>query len=234
MKNVFMRALWGIQDDSHRILARRSRTGSQIVKSLTDQTGFEFITYVFGEDNYKEITSLGVKNCIMIDKNPAPFKLLGEQYRHKLEAIRYALEVDKYDAMIHLDWDCYPIKPLPTNFWNIMGKKEAFQANLFRFKKLKCPWRTIDRTVVPNGGFVYMRDKSYPAEVIKIWEKELYGNSAEPPLAKFVDNLMGGWKGVDYYWDLYEAECCKLKRGSPHSKENNAKKDLYFVHHFGG
>jgi len=233
MKRVFMRALWGIYDNSHRILQRRFRTDKHIQHALKNQTDFEFITYVFGEENYKLITEMGIKNCILINKNPAPYDLLKEQYRHKLEVIRYAMEEDGYDQMIHLDWDCYPIKRIPTNFWETMGKKEAFQSNLFRFKRLKCPWRTIDRTVVPNGGFVYMRDKSYPARVIKIWEEKLYGPSAEPPLAMFVDELMGGWQGVDKYFDLHEAECCSLKRGSPHSKENMAKKDLHFIHYYG-
>lgn len=234
MKRIFMRALWGIYDDSHRILRRRTRTDQHIQNCLKDQTGFEFVTYVFGEDNYKHLEKLGVKNCILLNKNPAPFSLLEEQYRHKLEAIRYAMEEDKCDEMIHLDWDCYPQKKIPIDFWQTMGKKEAFQSNLFRFKHLKCPWRKIDRTVVPNGGFVYIRNKLYPAQIIKIWEEKLKGNSAEPPMAMFVDNLMGGWKGLDEYWKLYEPETCMLKRGSPHTTERviNRSKDICFVHHF--
>jgi len=232
MKRVFMRALWGIYDNSHRILQRRERTDKHIQNALINQNDFEFITYVFGEDNYKYLTSLGVKNCILIDKNPAPYDLLTEQYRHKLEAIRYAMEVDGYDEMIHLDWDCYPVKKLPSNFWDVMGKREAFQSCLFRFKRMKCPWRSIDRTVVPNGGFVYMRDKSYPSKVIKIWEEKLKGPSAEPPMAMFVDDLMGGWKGLDAYWDLYESDFCKLKSGSPHTKEHMMQKDICFIHYY--
>ena len=175
---------------------------------------------------------MGIKNCVLINKSPAPYDLMTEQYRHKLEAIRYAMEVDGYDEMIHLDWDCYPVKKIPTNFWDIMGKKEAFQANLFKFRHLKCPWRKIDRTVTPNGGFVYIRNKEYPARIIKIWEEKLRGNSAEPPMAMFVDELMGGWKGLDEYWDLYEADCCRLKNGTPHPAEKMKTKDLSFIHYY--
>jgi hypothetical protein len=228
-----MRALWGIYDDSHRILRRRSRTDRFLQNAIENKYDFEFVTYVFGEDNYKFLLSKGIKNCILIDKNPAPFDLLKEQYRHKLEAIRYAIEEDKYDEMIHLDWDCYPVKKLPTNFWDIMGKKEAFQSCLFRFKHLKCPWRTIDRTIVPNGGFIYIRNKEYPARIIKIWEDKLRGPSAEPPFAMLVDELMGGWQGVDKYFDLYESDFCKIRKGSPHTKENLAKKNVCFEHHYG-
>lgn len=231
MKRVFMRALWGIYDKSNRITVRRFRTDDHIKRALADQCGFEFITYVFGEENYKCITSMGIKNCILIDKNPAPFDLMTEFYRHKLEAIRYAMEIDGYDEMIHLDWDCYPVKKIPTNFWDIMGKKEAFQSCLFRFKHLKCKWRTIDRTSVPNGGFVYIRNKEYPSRIIKSWEK-LRGKSAEPPMAMFVDDLMGGWKGTEQYWDLYEASTCKFSRKNPYPPEKMATKDIHFVHYF--
>lgn len=232
MKRVFMRALWGVYDNTNRILRRRFRVDKHLQNALDNKYNFDFITYVFGEENYKYLVSRGIKNCILIDKNPAPYDLLKEHYRHKLECMRYALEVDGYDEMIHLDWDCYPVKRLPTNFWEIMGKKEAFQANLFKFKHLKCPWRTIDKTVVPNGGFVYMRNKEYPTKIIKIWEEKLKGNSAEPPMAMFVDDLMGGWKGCDYYWNLYEADFCRLKDGTPHPPEKMATKDICFIHFY--
>jgi len=232
MKRIFMRALWGVYDNSHRILQRRQRADAHIQEAIKNKFDFDFVTYVFGEDNYKYLNSVGIKKCILLDKNPAPYDLLKEQYRHKLEAIRYAMEEDGCDEMIHLDWDCYPIKRIPPNFWDIMGKKEDFQANLFKFKHLKCPWRTIDRTTVPNGGFVYMRNKEYPARIIKIWEEKLKGNSAEPPMAMFVDELMGGWKGIDAYWDLYEADVCRLKNGTPHSPEKMRTKDLHFIHYY--
>ena len=234
MKRLYMRAFWGIDDNSNRILRRKERVKNNINQILKNKHKEPlFFTYVFGKENLKLLMSLGVKNCILIHDAPFKYDLVQEQYRHKLEAIRYAFEEDKCDEMIHLDWDCVPQKPITDEVWNILGKKEAFQANLIQYRREKARWRgKIDSRKIPNGGFVYIRNKTYPQKLIKYWE-ELRGPSAEPPMAKFVDELMGGWQGMMKYAELFEPDVVKVHRMSPLPDELILKKNVYWIHYQG-
>jgi len=233
MKRIFMRATWGIYDDSHRITKRRKKIDRDIVKIVKASKEFDdpFIVYVFGEDNYKRMKDFGF-DCILLNKDPAPFDLIEAQYRHKLEAIRYAMEEDGCDEVLHFDWDCVPQKKLPSDFWDIMGKKESFQANLQLYHRRKATWRKEDMRKIPNGGFVYIRDKSYPGRIIEHWEKNK-GPSAEPALARFSDELVGGWQGLDKYWDLFEPDFCNLHKMSAFPKDKIETKNLCFRHYQG-
>ena len=226
-----MRAYWGINDNSHRILKRKQRVNKNIQQIVANKFNEPFVTYVFGEENYKTLTDLGC-DCILLHKEPYQFDLIECQYRHKLEALRWAFEEEGVDELVHLDWDCIPQKKLASNFWEVMGKKEAFQANLVMYHRRKALWRKEDHRKIPNGGFVYIRDKNYPAEIIKFWEK-MKGPSAEPPMAKFTDELMGGWQGIDKYWELFEPDFCNTHKMSPYTPEQLASKDVSFIHYQG-
>jgi len=232
MKRAFMRAFWGVYDEGHRITKRKQRVEKNINTILNNKFNEPFITYVFGKDNFEFLTSLGLRDCIMIDPDPHPFDPIEEQYRHKLEAIRYCFEEDGYDEMVHLDWDCVPQKKLSPDFWDILGKKEVFQANLLQYHRRKATWRKDDMRKIPNGGFVYIRDKKVPSALIEVWEG-MRQPSVEPPMAKYTDNLIGGWKGKEKYWELFEPEVVNLHRASPFDKELLAAKDINFIHYQG-
>lgn len=227
-----MRAFWGTDDKSHRILKRKYRVRNNIKRLLKNPFNKPFVTYVFGRDNYNELVKLGC-DCILLSEEPFMFDLVKYQYRHKLEAIRWAFENEGVDELVHFDWDCYPCKKLPQDFWEVLGKKEAFQANLILYHRKKATWRKIDRRKIPNGGFVYIRNKQYPSDLIKVWET-MISPSAEPAMAKFTDNLMGGWQGVDKYWDLFEPDFCNLHHSSPFTKEQLKSKNHCFTHYQGG
>ena len=231
MKRIFMRALWGEYDNSHRITKRRSETDGWIKKIIKNKFNTSFVTYVFGEENYKKLVEQGF-NCILIDKNPLPFDALTEQYRHKLEALKYAFDEDGVDELIHFDWDVIPQKLLPNDFWDILGKKEAFQSCLQLYHRRKATWRKEDMRKIPNGGFLYIRDKTIPDKIIKIWE-EKKGPSAEPPMAKFTDNYIGGWQSKEKYWDLFEPDFCKLHKASAYPAIKIKTKDICFIHYQG-
>jgi hypothetical protein len=233
MKRAIIRGIWGIYDNSHRLLARRTKIDTDIKGVLENKFEEPFVIYVFGEENYKKISAL-YPRCILIHKEPFMFDLIKFQYRHKMEAIRYAMEEDKYDEIIWLDWDCFPSAKVPLDLWDKLGKKESFQACLQIYHKKKCFWRPTDQRKVPNGGFLYMRDKTLPSKGIKIWETMQQDND-EPAWAKMTDELMGGWtKDSDAmtkkYWEMFEPEIASLRRGSPYPITLLNTKTPYFKH----
>jgi hypothetical protein len=228
MKRGFIRGVWGIYDNSHRLLARRSRIDGDMDNILKNPFGEPFVTYVMGGENFKKAKDKGF-NCILINKEPYMFDLIKYQYRHKIEIIRYAMEEDSYDEVVWLDWDCVPQKKLRPDFWEECNKKDSFQACLQIYHKKKCHWRATDLRKVPNGGFLYIRDKNIPSEAIKIWETIPQDND-EPAWAKMTDTMTNGWKGMDEYWKHFETPFCNLHRGSPFPNDLLKSKDIYFMH----
>ena len=233
MKRGFIRALWGIHSKLHRITRRRYRVDDNISTILKNKHNDPFKVYVMGEDNYQWLKNQGF-DCVMVNENPAPFDLIRHQYRHKLEIIKYAMEEDGYDEMVYLDWDCFPQKQLAKNFWEELGKKESFQANLQIYHRRKAYWRKTELRKITNGGFIYLRDKTLPQKAIDWWEKLGMGDNDEPAWARLTDEMSGGWKGVDHYWELYEPMFCNLHRNSIYSAEKLASKDVCFIHYQGG
>lgn len=233
MKRGFIRCVWGIYDNSHRITARRQKIDGDIKRIKDCKFNEPFKVFVYGEDNFIRMQKEGF-DCVMVDKCPNPFDLIKHQYRHKMELIKYAMEVDGYDELVYMDWDCVPQKKLLPNFWEECGKREPFQACLQIYFRKKCFWRTIDLRKVPNGGFIYIRDKSLPARAIKIWETMPQDND-EPSWAKLSDEMMGGWTNTEInmekYWNGFEPMFCNLHSGSPHPKEKINAKDVYFIHY---
>ena len=171
VKRGFVRALWGIYDNSHRIKRRRYRTDNDMSELIKCNYNEPFVVYTFGKENHEFLMKTGF-NSILIHDEPFKWDLVQYQYRHKMEVLRYAMEEDGYDEIVHLDWDCRPVKRLPVDYWDTLGKKEIVQANLQKYRASKCYWRELkaDRYYIANGGYFYIRDKSVPAKIIKIWE----------------------------------------------------------------
>jgi len=229
MKRGFIRGLWGIFDNSHRITNRRFRVEKNIKDLLLNKNNTKFVTYVFGIENFSILDGLGVKDIVLVNNSPFQFDLVKHQYRHKMEIIKKAMEEDGFDEVVYLDWDCIPTCPLPNDFWETLGKKDAIQANLIQYHRKKCFWRQEDQRKVPNGGFLYIRDKTIPSRAIKIWETIPQDND-EVAWAKLTDEMMGEWKGIETYWDRFEPMVCDLHRSSPYSPEKLKEKKLCFRH----
>jgi len=233
MKKGFIRALWGIHDRGHRITRRRFRVDRNIKTIMNSKYNIPFVVYVMGKENFEAIRELGFV-CRLINDDPAPFDLVKHQYRHKLEVIKYAMEEDGYDELVYMDWDCFPKKNLPPDFWQELGKKEVFQANLQLYHRRKAHWRKRELRKVPNGGFIYLRDKTLPQKAINWWEKLGMGDNDEPAWARLTDEMVGGWKGVEKYWDLFEPMFCNLHKSSPYTTEQLKSKNVCFLHYQGG
>jgi hypothetical protein len=232
MKRGIIRGLWGVYDRSHRITQRRYRMDKDMKRILCNKYNEPFIVYVFGKENYKSASEKGF-NCILIDKEPSRFDLVKHQYRHKLDILKYAMEEDGYDEILYMDWDVIPKKKLPSNYWNVFGKKESFQACLQIYHRRKAHWRTEELRKVPNGGFLYIRDKKIPSIAIDWWEKLGKQDNDEPSWARMTDEMTGGWQGIDKYWELFEIPFCNLHKGSPFSEEKLRSKNVCCIHYQG-
>lgn len=224
MKRCLQRAYWGINDKTNRVLERKYRVDSNIEKLLHSQHGNEFITYCWGTENYNHLKERGITNLNLVSKKPYQWDLTKYQYRHKLESLRICMEEDGYDEIIHLDWDAYPIKPMPENIWDECYKKETFQGNLQQYKRQKCMWRKEEPRKVINGGGIYIRDKTIPSKIIKCWEsnKITIKRSCEAAMCLYVDELHGKWIGCSEFDRLHEFEFCKLKRFAISKNKPNA------------
>ena len=144
------------------------------------------------------------------------------------------MENDGYDELVYLDWDCEPLKEMPSDFWDKLGKKEVIQANLQFYRRRKCYWRD-DTGIrkVSNGGFVYMRGRNVPDALMKAWESldEAHKFWDEIAISKLVDNIYGCWPGLEKYWELFEPEFCNLKKKSAFAEEQVNSKDVSFLHY---
>lgn len=247
MKSAFIRGLWGIYDRSHRILNRRYKIDNDIKNAINNKFTTPFVVYVFGRENYNQLLKTGIEEkghrVVLIHEESSKFDLVKYQFRHKLEIIKYAMEVDGYDEIIAIDWDCYPVKEFPIDFWEEMRKKKPIQGCLQQYKREKCLWRDsyVGKVRVPNGGFLYLRDKEAPKKLIEMWENPPINkpDTDESAYAMYVDYLMG-WKWTDdtwqsntnYYLENFEPKFCRLRRMSVYTEQENVQyKDTCFVHH---
>ena len=186
------------------------------------------------KQTFDHLKSLGVEGLKLVSKDPFAFNLSKHQYRHKIEIYKIAME--DYDEIVYIDWDCVTRRKIPDDFWEQMGKKEYCQANLQQYKRVKCRWRKgIDTRKLPNGGFLYIRDKKFPDEIIDCWENKVKTNSDEPAIARAMDDRSGGWIGMDKYWELHEPIYCNLWNFSAYRKERlkQKKPNVCFIHHQG-
>jgi hypothetical protein len=211
----------------------------------------DFITYVFGRDNLDILESMGF-NCKLINDNPIIWDMQTQLWRHKLDIFKAASE--DFDEFVFLDWDCRPTAPIPLYFWDVMGERAPLQANLMLYRTKRCLWRTEELRKTCNGGFVYMRGKEVVDHVISNYEwlcqwreakkkeREAKGQKLrfreeiiifddEPAISKFVDDYMGGWPGLESYWEYFESPFSNIKtRKSAYSEERLKSKQQCFYH----
>ncbi len=235
MKRGFIRGLWGRFDTTNRLTARRFSVADDIRMIKNNQFNEKFVTYVMGIENFKILEDLGIEDVVLIDKEPFRFDLTAYQYRNKIEVIAHAFQNDGYDELIYLDWDCVPQKKLSCDFWTDLGKRECFQANLQGYKKNKISWRKSENNIIPNGGFIYLRDRKISELAIKTWDDIGKPVNDEYVWAHITDNMVGGWKGRATYYTHFESMFSNLHKSSALPVELlNSKKDIYFIHYQGG
>jgi len=239
VKRGFIRALWGDPDDTSQDegwttpSARRHKMEEEINLIMDNPHTEPFRTYIFGRANYDHACSLGVPDCVLLCDAPSVYDMQTQFWRHKLDILKYAMEQDGYDEIVYLDWDCIPTQPLLDNFWAVLSMKHPFQANLMFYRRRKCHWRSTDVRKVSNGGFLYIGDRSYPQAIIDTYldMDKMHQFWDETAYSQFTDNLVGGWKGLNVYWENFEPEVCNLKKKSPFTDEQVLGKDFCFLHY---
>lgn len=228
MSGQFIRAIWGRYDRSHPLLERRYKIDIDIERIQKNPFNEPFKTFIFGQENYDLMIAKGF-DCILVDADPTPYDPIKFVYRHKLELIKYAMQ--HHPEIVYLDWDCTPTKKLPEDFWTELNKRAPIQFCLEGYKRPKCGWRKFDQNIVPNGGWLYCRDRAIITECIELWNLNPQDND-EPSFAQYVDNQIGGWNKAskDLFWAKYESMYCILKRKSVYDATLNNNKPHCFYH----
>lgn len=222
---MFIRALWGIYNNPKRMYRRRSKIDNDIKMVSHNIYQPPFMTYVFGSDNYNYLVDQGF-SCKLIDNKPIVWDMNTQQFRHKFEVFKYALE--DYGKFVFLDWDMAFIKPLPRNFWDTLSKKAPIQAILRIYHNKKALWRKEKPRTIPCGSFVYIREKKIGDDLIKYWEAMGKPWGEEVVIAKYIDDKMGGFD-MDKYWDYYEPLYFKFQNMY---SEERMKTKIPLIEHF--
>ena len=198
-KKSFIRGVWGIYDIDNTLgkpYSRRTKIDNDILLAKLNPYAPQCKVYIFGEENFKKITDMGF-DTVLIDKKPICWDMEKEQYRHKIEIWKYGLK--DFDEVVFLDWDCVPLTTIPTDFWDVMSKGEKIRATIFMYKLRRVFFRNGDARKVSSSTFVYMRGKEIAEEIIKVWEEMGRPWQEEVALSKYIDNVNGGWKGIEDY-----------------------------------
>jgi len=228
MKRGFVRSLWGIHDhQGRRLYKRRSKIDNDIKLLKMNPWNEPYVCYTFGEDNHKYLLDEGIDSRL-VDKKPIVWDMEKEQFRHKLEAFDQGM--NDFDEMVFLDWDTLPTKPLPKDFWEVLGKKRSFQAILRIYHRKKATWRKDEQRKVPCASFVYCRDKAVTERLCEMWEQRGRPWSEEIIMARYMDEALGGWQGMDVYWDNFEPDFFYLDECILFSREQYKTKNRCFKH----
>ena len=262
VKRALIRGLWGLHENDEEFLPemekfkyakhlvqhrRMSSSMERIFSCIQHEQSLKYkiptVTYVLGKRYNETLKKMGLET-VLICNDPFIYHagLCHQGYWHKFDVLKYAMEVDGYDEVVFLDWDCYPIRQFSADMWNDLNKKESFQACLQFYKRQKIEHRkqletdfTNSNGFLPNAGFIYLRDKSFIDEMKEYRWVPPASWSEESAMAKWLDAKTGGWVGVEKYYELFEPSCCNLhKRGTFRSRKIKLSKEkkinLYLLH----
>lgn len=180
-------------------------------------------TYAIGRNNHEHLRSIGVK-CQFVTEEPVmDFDGIGERnsslrggrsygyctWRHKTEIMRIAMQA--YGEIVWLDWDAKLTKPLPEDFWQRMRRGRPIQMSLIQYHIRTCVWRgRRDTRAVPEGAFIYCRDRRIIDDVNALYVKHPTWVD-QTIFAKIMDEMAGGWPGVEAYKRLgFEPYCQRI------------------------
>jgi len=156
--------------------------------------------YCFGKENFDYLENKGF-NCKLIDSRPYIWDMNKEWWRHKLEIIKCGLE--EKCPLIYLDWDCIAVRKIPDNIWEMLAKKERIQTPLKVYTQKRATWREASHRVIVEGCFMYFRE-NVASDIIKTWDELPDKWLDETVVAKYIDDINGGWKGEKDYCEKYE------------------------------
>lgn len=177
-----IRTFWG------NVHSMGNRYTDQIETSVSDN--LNELVYVWGIDNYNFIKSKGFE-CVLLSEDSYNRELASnhtfwdhKSLNHKLWIVNHA--VKEYGEILFLDWDCRLIKPIDSNFYELLRNGNEFQVPLYVYPKKALDW-LIDKTdgedvnpffhklkkfmiqysynwnsnyIIPNTGLIYCRNSN--------------------------------------------------------------------------
>lgn len=171
----FVRTLWGND-------GRRLKVDKDIVFCLNQKYTVPFVTYCYGENNYRQLVELGL-DCKLLSKENRIYPP-EQEFGHKLHT--WVEAAKDYDKFIFLDWDVALTKPIPYNFEESLKDKQL-QVSLRRYFNKKCFWRKEHKRKVPCASWVYFGDNTIPQKLYDIWVSMDKPWREELALAKFTE-----------------------------------------------
>jgi hypothetical protein len=223
IKRTFIHAFWGDQSDIH---SRSHKVRHDLVRAAGRRgrgPALESLFFVWGRDNKDYLTELGFDRIELVSEAPLmqkPAMPRDAVWRHKFVACQLAMQ--RYEQIVFLDIDIRLLIPVPDDFWDRLGQKDRFQANLLIYKRKKCPWRKSEPRKRPSAAFMYFRDPVVVDELLAVDEQKPWGflGSEETALAWWTDQEQGGWKSALAYARRFEPYCCILPNKSGFSLQD--------------
>jgi len=211
--NRFVHCLWGIPPthpdykDNH-WFSRLSKVGDDIKLYMANPYSPETTVYIFGQENYKRMIDLGFE-CKLLDKRPYVFDMEKSQYTHKIVCWQEAT-ID-FDSMVFLDWDCVPLKPIHTYFWDRMNEGSEIKAPIYIYHRKRVYRPPNDHRKVCSASFVYIKGHKHADGIMKTWIEMGKPWKEEEPETKYIDSLSGGWKDVENY-KQHDTYCYQMSK----------------------
>lgn len=218
MASGFVRVLWGTGDSSQwdTKLATRAlnKTMEDVRSCVRRQRAVRGVTYVYGEDNFQYVQSLGF-DARLLDKRPILYPSQDGMWRHKLEAIRVAM--DDFDEIIYLDHDVQTrFRRVPRRLWRQLKHRAPLQSSLRSYRRVKIGWRQQGRRLLPAGAFIYMRDRKIAERLVEVAKAQPTWTD-EHCMAYVIDELdpylwsSGVDAGIAKYGSTFAPYCYRVK-----------------------
>jgi hypothetical protein len=161
--------------------------GNFNTSNLPTTPQFNEVVYVWGKENRDSLKSLGYETILMSrDTMDYKFAHPNYQFMHKLIGIETAMKT--HSKVLFLDWDCYIVKELDTDFFKSLENKtllapiysypkseyqtiydradewHELQSNLLNTNS----WDKDDMFIIPNAGFIYISDSTIASELVSL------------------------------------------------------------------
>ena len=230
MNSSFIHGLWGVYSQKSHWWARLPKCEQDIKLYHLNPYSPKTVVYIFGEENFKRMTDLGF-DCRLVDKRPYVWDMETEQYRHKMEI--WKAGAYDFDSVTFLDFDCIPLKPIPEDFWPVMNQGEPIKTSIYQYVKKRVNRPPSDHRKVSSASLVYIRGKEHMDAMIKLWEETGKPWKEELTLSLYIDNLNGGWKGIEGY-RKYDVPFYQMSALYPDKDKNKLIFGHYNHHVIGG
>ena len=217
---AFVRGLFG----DTKIPRSQTKVRQDVLAWTKNPVTIPCAVYCFGLDNARFLRSLGYDPVVLHRTGVVNFRGALRRrrsainnwgvnlFRHKLVIWQAALQ--DYDEIVWLDWDCRPLRTLPTDFWQTVTSRAAeMQATIRCYRRPKCPWRRgTNRHWIPSAAWVYLRGRTI-ADRLLFCHDLMPRQTEEVAMAAASDLLYGGWRGPQHWVDVGQEPYCVLIRG---------------------